>query len=101
MATIVFPTRQVADEILREIAATPAIEGGIGPVWVWFNPDADMNDISYATDASGRCAIAHPWTEVDIAWLTAYITGDSAPLTWQETRFMDVLPPNWQESANH
>jgi hypothetical protein len=90
---LVFRDQAIADAVLREIAATPAIEDGIGPVWVWYQPDVEVNTISYAASEDGRVAIAHPWSAVDQAWLKAYcaawvMSGDLSIAT--------ALPSDWE-----
>lgn len=94
MVVIVFPDRATADAALREIAATPDLEGGTGPVWVWFDPDADTNQVTYAASVDGRVAIAHPWSEVDEDWLAAYLAD------WTDVVVTDALPADWQWPAD-
>jgi hypothetical protein len=86
---IVFPDRATADTVLREVAATPDIEGGVGPVWVWYDPDLDTNVVGYAEGADGRCMIAHHWMEVDRAWIEAYLAA------WPEVEVLDAAPDDW------
>lgn len=89
-ACIVFPDRATADAVLKEISATPDVDGGIGPVWVWFDPDSDANVVAYAEGEDGRCAIAHPWSEIERAWLEAYLAA------WPAVEVLDRLPKDWQ-----
>jgi hypothetical protein len=87
---LVFPNRATADAVLREIAATPDIEGGIGPVWVWYDPDAAANVVGYAEGADGRCMIAHPWPAVDGDWLWAFLGA------WPGVLVLDAVPGDWK-----
>ena len=89
MTVIVFPDRATADAVCKEIAATPAIEEGVGPVFLWFDPDAATNTVQYAQDATGRCAVAHPWSAADRAWLEAYLAA------WPSVTVGDALPVDW------
>jgi len=73
--TITFPDLATAQEALKEIVATPDIDG-TGPVIVWWPPDADAdaNVVGLAVDErTGEVRIAHPWTESELAWLEAYL----------------------------
>jgi hypothetical protein len=90
---IVFQNKSLADTILKEIAATPAIEGGTGAVWCWYDPDSDANAVQYAQSADGRCAVAHHWSEIDRDWLEAYLAEWTAVGTVQ---ILDALPADWQ-----
>jgi hypothetical protein len=90
---LVFPDRATADAVLHEIAATPHLEGGIGPVWVWYDPDVALNVVSYAEGADGRCMIAHPWSAVDRDWLEAYLAA------WAEVLVLDAVPEDWKWSS--
>jgi hypothetical protein len=89
----VFPDRKSADTVLLEIAAVPDLEGGIGPVWVWYDPDAPLNIVGYAEGADGRCMIAHPWSSVDRDWLEAYLAA------WPEVLVLDAVPGDWKWSS--
>lgn len=90
---IVFQTKALADTILNEICATPQLEGGVGAVIVWWRPENGENTCQYNQGADGRCAISHPWAEVDCDWLQAYMAewiadgrvwvGDKLPDDWQ------------------
>jgi hypothetical protein len=86
---IVFQDKATADLILKEIAATPNIPEGIGPVWVWYDPDSGENAVQYAQSADGRCAISHPWTGIDREWLEAYLDGMDG------VQVLDELPGDW------
>ncbi len=88
MTVIVFATKILADTILREIAATPW-----GSVWVWYDPDQTTNTVQYNQGADGRCAIAHPFNEMDADWLEAYMDGWLVAGTVQ---IRDALPEDWQ-----
>jgi hypothetical protein len=90
---LVFLDRATADAVLCEVAATPDLEGGIGPVWVWYDPDVATNAVSYAEGADGRCVIAHPWSAVDRDWLEAYLSA------WGEVAVLDALPGDWKWPA--
>jgi hypothetical protein len=67
--------------ILDEIGATPDIEGGIGPVGI--------GDLVKAVD--GRVAIAHPFSEVDLDWFSAYTQGESPMVVIVETLPADFI----------
>jgi hypothetical protein len=85
--TIIFKTRQIADAITKEIAATPN-----DLVWVWFNPDDSTNDVQYNEGADGRCLVDHPWSEEDRDWLEAYLDG------WVQAgtvHLLDAMPADW------
>jgi len=85
---LVFRDKATADVILHEIAVTP-----FGLVWVWFDPDDPAtNRVQYAQGADGRCAIAHPWSEVDRDWLEAYLADWVAS---GDVRVLDALPEDW------
>ena len=88
MTVVVFRDRALADELLREIAATPAIDGA-EPVWVWYDPDDDTNVVGYGEAADGRVAIAHHWDEAVSDWLRAYLAGVSG------VEVRDDLPADW------
>lgn len=90
---LVFPDRATADAVLREIAATPDLEGGVGPVWVWYDPDVTLNVVGHTEGADGRCMIAHPWSAVDRDWLEAYLAA------WPEVLVLDAAPGDWKWSA--
>ena len=75
MAVLLAPNQALLDEI----AATPDIEGGIGPV--------KMGTPLVAED--GRLAVCHPWNKVSIDWLTAY-TANIA-----KAQVVDVLPKDF------
>jgi hypothetical protein len=92
-AYLVFPDRATAEVVLREIAATPDLDNGIGPVWVWYDPDSDANVIGYAEGADGRCMLAHPWPAVDRDWLEAYVQA------WPGVLVLDAIPGDWQWSS--
>jgi hypothetical protein len=92
-AYLVFPDRATADAVLREIAATPDLDGGIGSVWVWYDPDGALNTVGYAQGADGRCMIAHPWPAVDRDWLEAYLAA------WPEVLTLDAVPGDWKWSS--
>jgi hypothetical protein len=87
---LVFPDRATADAVLREIAATPDLEDGIGPVWVWYDPDAAANVVGYAEGADGRCMIAHPWSDVDGDWLEGYLRA------WPNVLVLGAVPGDWK-----
>ena len=93
---IVFQTKALADQICQEIATTPGIEGGIGPVWVWYDPDTPENDVQYAIGADGRCAISHPWSEIDRDWLEAYM---DEWIQVGQVQILDALPDDWKYPA--
>jgi hypothetical protein len=87
---LVFPDRATADAVLREIAATPDLEGGSGPVWVWYDPDVALNVVGRAEGDDGRCMIAHPWSAVDRDWLEAYLAA------WPGVLMLDAVPGDWK-----
>lgn len=74
MAWLIVPTQAIADEI----ACTPELEGGIGPVM--------LGVPLILTD--GRLAFGHPWNEVTIDWLAAYVQS----IAGAEVLETDVLP---------
>lgn len=66
--------------ILAEIASTPAIEGGMGPVAIGIPVES----------SDGRYAISHPFAGVDRAWLEAYVAEE-----YPGTQVLDSLPKDW------
>lgn len=90
---LVFKSRAIADTVLKEIAVTPEVENGIGPVWVWYPPDGERNDVSYTHSDDGRAAIAHPWSEVDREWLAAYC---AEWITAGDMSIAAALPGDWK-----
>ncbi len=74
MAILIVP----ALDLLAEIAATPNLDGGIGPVLI--GAPAELAD--------GRFAVAHPWSAVSIDWLAGYVQG----IEGVEVLEGDVLP---------
>jgi hypothetical protein len=93
MTHLIFSSKTIADTICQEIAATPDIEGGSAPCWLWFDPDAPTNQVQYAQGADGRCAVAHPFNAVDRAWLETYC---DSWITAGQMQILDALPANWQ-----
>ena len=99
---LIFRNKTIADTWLQEIGVTPS------GVWVWLgatvdpnadpfvelvgNPDGTPNVITYAQDATGRCAIGHPFSAEDVAWLTDYC---SAPIASGDMIVSDALPGDW------
>jgi hypothetical protein len=86
---LVFPDRPTADEVMREIAATPVIAHGLAwPVQMW---DDDAGAAIGTFEASdGRVAVGHPWTSAERAWLAAYAEG------WRTVAIVGALPADWQ-----
>lgn len=84
---IVFEDKTKADAILKEIAVTP-----FGMVWVWYDPDIEINQIQYITSSDGRCAICYSFTEEDKLWLEIYLDGITG------IQILNVLPDDWQYS---
>lgn len=62
-------------------------------MWVWYSPDSDKNDVSYAHSDDGRAAVAHPWSEVDQAWITAYC---AEWITAGDMQIAAALPGDWK-----
>lgn len=89
---LVFPDRATADEVMREIAATPAIAEGLAwPVQMW---DDDAGAALGTLEASdGRVAVGHPWTSAERAWLAAYAEG------WRTVAIVGALPADWQPNG--
>ena len=86
---LVFPDRASADEVMREIAATPILGGGLEwPVQIW-DEDAGAG-IGTFEAADGRIAVGHRWASVERAWLADYVEG------WRAVRILDALPADWQ-----
>jgi hypothetical protein len=85
---LVFPDRATADEVMREIAATPIVAGGLEwPVQMW---DEDTGSgIGTFEAADGRVAVGHPWTSAERAWLAGYVDG------WKAAEILDALPGDW------
>lgn len=90
MTCIVYSSKAAADAFAAEIAATPIIEGGVGAVWLWFNPDVDTNDVTYAVAADGRCAQSYPFDEATHDWLAIQAEGHSG------VTVTDSLPADWE-----
>lgn len=72
--------------ILDEIACTPALEDGIGPVLL--GVPVELED--------GRFACCHPWDEATIDWLAAYVQG----IDGAEVLEIDVLPYAVKKTAH-
>jgi hypothetical protein len=89
---IVFQTKALADEILKEICCTPNLEGGIGPVILWWLPENGVNRVAYCEGADGRCLISHPFSEVDRDWFEAYM---AEWITAGTVKILDAIPDNW------
>lgn len=88
MTVLVFKDKTTADTVLKEIAATP-----FGQVWAWYDPDRAENAIQYAQSTDGRCAVAHPFSEEDGAWLKVYLGGMAG------VQVLDALPSDWRDST--
>ena len=58
MAWVIFSNKEAADEV----AVTPDMDGGIGPVLLAEGIQAE----------DGRVAYNHGWNEVSLDWLTGY-----------------------------
>lgn len=80
MAILIVPNQAILDEI----AATPDIEGGIGPVMMGTPLEAK----------DGRFAVCHPWNRVSIDWLTAYTKGAA------KAEIVDELPKDFEVKEN-
>ena len=80
-----FQTKVEADAIIQELAVTP-----FGSVWLWKEPEANVNQIQYTQDATGRCAIAHSFSEEDRDWIEAYLD------SMTKVQILDALPGDWQ-----
>ena len=89
---IVFPTKELFNQITQEIACTPSLEDGVGHVWLWYDPDSEVNVVTPNIGADGRCAVAYPWSKVDCDWLEAYLA------TWPDVKLMKKLPEDWKYS---
>ena len=87
MTHIVFASRELANTILREVAATP-----FGSVWVFFEPDNPANSVAYNEGADGRCMIAHPFSEEDRDWLEAYM---AEWIATGQVQVLDRQPEDW------
>jgi len=81
MAILIVPNK----DILTEIACTPDLEGGIGPVLL--GEPLELAD--------GRFACCHPWNEVTLDWLAGYVQS----ITGAEVVESDVLPYPVKESV--
>ena len=85
---LVFPDRAAADEVMREIAATPIMADGLEwPVQMW-DEDAGVG-IGTFEASDGRVAVGHPWTSAERVWLAAYADG------WRAVEILDALPADW------
>jgi hypothetical protein len=91
---LVFPDRATADEVMREIAATPTIADGLAwPVQMW---DDDAGAAIGTFEASdGRVAVGHPWTAAERAWLAEYVEG------WRTVAIVGALPADWQPKGEN
>lgn len=86
---LVFRDRAAADEVLREIAATPILPEGLEwPVQIW-DEDAGAG-IGTFEAVDGRVALGHPWTSTERAWLAAYLDG------WRVVQILAALPADWR-----
>jgi len=85
---LVFRNRAAADEVIREIAATPILAGGLEwPVQIWDEDAAAAIGTFEAAD--GRVAVGHPWTSAERAWMGGYVAG------WRAVAILDALPADW------
>jgi hypothetical protein len=93
-AYLVLPDRATADEVMREIAATPVIPDGLAwPVQMW---DDDVGAAIGAFEAEdGRVAVGHPWTSAERAWLAGYLEG------WHAVAIVDALPADWKAKVEN
>ena len=101
---IVFNTKIIADELLKELAATP--DG----CFCFYDPDSTgwdevifneetkteeiihhepKNRLSYSHADDGRVAIEHHWDQENQEWLLEYFSED------KEVSFVDELPDGW------
>jgi hypothetical protein len=87
---IVFPSKASADSLLFEIAVTPMPEGFSTPVWVWRNSDNPTEPQDYVVGADGRVVIAHPFDDIQLKWLKAYLAGQAG------VEILDDLPKDWK-----
>jgi hypothetical protein len=85
---LVFLDRATADEVMREIAATPILADGLEwPVQMW---DEDTGAGIGAFEASdGRVALGHHWTSAERTWIADYVDG------WRFVEILDALPVDW------
>ena len=88
---IVFKDKATADLVAKEIAATP-----FGGVWLWYQPEEDRNEIVYLQGADGRCAMCHPFSESDRAWLEVYLEEFIAS---GDVQILDAVPADWRYPA--
>jgi len=79
MAILIVPTQAIADEIL----ATPDFDPSPEPVLLG----------TPLVLADGRLAYCHPWEEVVVDWLSAYVSG----ITGAEVIEGDALPYSVKE----
>jgi hypothetical protein len=85
---LVFPDRATADEVVREIAATPILADGLEwPVQIW--DEAAGSGIGAFEASDGRVALGHPWTSAERTWIAAYVDG------WRFVEILDALPGDW------
>jgi hypothetical protein len=86
---LVFADRASADQVMREIAATPVVAGGLEwPVQLW--DENAGNAIGTFEGADGRIAVGHPWTRAERAWVADYVDG------WRAVAILDALPADWK-----
>jgi hypothetical protein len=90
---LVFPDRAMADEVMREIAVTPIVAGGLEwPVQMW-DEDAGAG-IGTFEASDGRAAVGHHWTSAESTWLADYVDG------WRSVEILDAVPADWQPRAD-
>lgn len=86
---LVFPDRAAADEVMREIAATPIVADGLEwPVLTW-DEDAGIG-IGTFEASDGRVAVGHRWTNAERTWIADYVDG------WRAVEILEALPADWQ-----
>jgi hypothetical protein len=86
---LMFPDRASADQVMREIAATPIVAGGLEwPVQLW--DENAGTGIGTLEAADGRIAVGHPWTSAERAWVADYVDG------WRTVAILDALPADWK-----
>lgn len=90
MTVLLYANRTVANAFATEIAATPQIENGVSPVWLWYDPDQPANAVVYAESTDGRCAQSHPFDEATHDWLAIQAEGHPGVTVG------NALPADWE-----
>ena len=92
---LIFKNKAIADTLLKEIVGTPdgvilyatsptpdfGFDGGVEITYDAEGMEVAVekpNVVSYTTLDDGKCSIAHQFSELDVAWLEAFLDAEIA-----------------------